>query len=82
MRGGGIALVFARTETEAFYQHVWLKATALYFIKGRLNFHHVTGKIGSASAPAPSVLIAYGETAVTRMQAAIPLLPLGKFIRL
>jgi hypothetical protein len=56
-----IALTFARTETNMFFNFVWNKATALLFIKGRLRFYHVTGKRGD-SAGAPSVLIAYGES--------------------
>ncbi|MEW6306466.1 MAG: DNA N-6-adenine-methyltransferase [Verrucomicrobiota bacterium] len=57
--GNGIALVFARTETRAFFDHVWPKADALLFIKGRLSFYNVDGT-KSGSAGAPSVLIAYG----------------------
>lgn len=37
--GNAIALVFARTETEAFQEHVFGKADALLFIAGRINFH-------------------------------------------
>lgn len=55
-----IALIFARTETKAFFSSVWEKADALYFIKGRLRFYHVTGEQGQ-SAGAPSVLVAYGK---------------------
>ena len=55
-----IALTFARTETKMFFEQVWNKATAVFFIKGRLKFYHVTGKQGD-SAGAPSILIAYGE---------------------
>lgn len=36
--GDGLALVFARTETESFFPHVWDCATSIFFIKGRLNF--------------------------------------------
>ncbi len=35
----GCALIFARTETEAFRRHVWNGATALLFMFGRINFH-------------------------------------------
>ena len=64
--GNCIALVFARTETRAFQEHVWPKATSLLFISGRLSFYHVTGKRGG-TAGAPSVLIAYGALANTRL---------------
>lgn len=58
--GGGIALVFARTETRAFFDHVWDKATGILFLKGRLKFHKPNGEL-SGTAGSPSVLIAYGE---------------------
>lgn len=55
-----IALVFARTETRMFFDSIWSKATAIFFIKGRLSFHSVDGKKGG-TAGAPSVLVAYGK---------------------
>lgn len=39
LHGRGTALIFARTETEAFFRHVWEGATALLFMRGRINFH-------------------------------------------
>jgi hypothetical protein len=59
--GNGIAIAFARTETRAFFDHVWPKATGLLFIRGRLHFHHADGTRAKANAGGPSVLIAYGE---------------------
>lgn len=47
--GNCLALVFARTETRAFQEHVWPKATSLLFIGGRLSFYHVTGKRGGTA---------------------------------
>lgn len=35
----GTALIFARTETDAFFRFVWERATALLFMRGRINFH-------------------------------------------
>jgi hypothetical protein len=64
--GNCLALVFARTDTRAFQDHVWPKATGLLFIAGRISFYHVTGKRGG-TAGAPSVIIAYGELANTRL---------------
>lgn len=55
----GIALVFARTETKAFFDWVWDAADAIFFIKGRLKFHKPDGSLGG-TAGSPSVLIAYG----------------------
>lgn len=59
--GHGITLIFARTETDLFFETVWSKATSLLFLRGRLHFHHVDGKRAAANAGAPSVLIAYGD---------------------
>lgn len=58
--GNCIALVFARTETKMFFESIWSKATAIFFIKGRLSFYTVEGEKGG-TAGAPSVLVAYGE---------------------
>lgn len=58
--GNGIALIFARTETKMFFEHVWKKASAVLFIEGRLHFHHVNGDRAKGNAGAPSVLVAYG----------------------
>lgn len=41
--GNGIALIFARTETEMFRRWVWERADSLFFFYGRLYFHHVSG---------------------------------------
>ncbi len=59
--GDGIALIFARTETEVWFSHIWGKADAVLFVQGRLHFHHVTGKRAAHNAGAPSALVAYGE---------------------
>ena len=60
LHGNCMVLIFARTETEAFQDHVFAHADALFFIKGRLRFHKVSGERGG-SAGAPSVLVAYGK---------------------
>jgi len=62
-----LALVFARTETQWFQNHVWPHATSLFFITGRLSFYHVGGDKGG-TAGAPSVLIAYGDLADRRLR--------------
>jgi hypothetical protein len=59
--GRGTALIFARTETEMFFDHIWHAATALLFLKGRLHFHGVDGKRSKFNAGGPSVLVAYGR---------------------
>jgi DNA N-6-adenine-methyltransferase (Dam) len=59
--GNAVALIFARTETRMFFDHVWPKAQGVLFLEGRLYFHHVCGRRASANAGAPSVLVAYGS---------------------
>lgn len=59
--GQGTALIFARTETEAFFETVWRAATACRFIEGRLHFHYPDGARAKANGGAPSVLVAYGD---------------------
>ena len=63
----GIALIFARTDTKNFHRYIFPIANAMLFIEGRLTFHHVSGERGANSAGAPSVLVAYGEHAKTRL---------------
>lgn len=77
--GDGIALVFARTETDAWMRQVWAKADAILFIAGRLNFHHVDGRRATANAGAPSALVAYGAANADSLKACgLP----GAFVRL
>jgi len=61
----GIALVFARTDTRAFFEHVWPFATSILFIKGRLTFHRPDGSPApnGHNSGGPSCLIAYGSAA-------------------
>jgi hypothetical protein len=66
MHDNAIVLIFARTETNSFFNYIWNKATAVLFIKGRLNFYHVNGKKGG-TAGSPSVLVAYGEDNAIRL---------------
>ena len=68
LHNNGIALIFARTETEMFFKSVWGKATSVLFIKGRLFFYYIDGSKAKANAGAPSVLIAYGNEADKRLQ--------------
>lgn len=56
----GTALIFARTDTEAFHRHVFERASALLFMAGRINFHLPDGTMAPGNAGAPTVLCAYG----------------------
>lgn len=66
--GTGTALIFARTETKFFFDHVWQRASALLFIKGRIRFYNVDGSPGRSTGGAPSVLVAYGELDANMLQ--------------
>lgn len=77
--GDAMALIFARTETRMFFDHVWPKADAVLFLEGRLYFHHVNGTRAAANSGAPSVLVAYGaNNAGVLKSCALP----GKFVAL
>ena len=79
--GGGIALVFARTETSSFFPWVWDHAHGFLFLRGRLTFCDNTGKLGKMSAGAPSMLISYSpHDSEVLKHAASASLP-GKFLR-
>ena len=65
--GNAIVLIFARTETKAFFEYVWDKADAILFLKGRLKFHTPDGGVGG-TAGSPSVLIAYGDENVKALE--------------
>lgn len=56
--GGGMALVFARTETRGFARSVWKRARYVFFFHGRLRFWTVEGTEAD-TANAPSCLVAY-----------------------
>lgn len=58
--GNGIALIFARTETKAFFDDVWERADGLLFLRGRVKFCYPDGRQCPTNAGAPSVLVAYG----------------------
>lgn len=66
--GNGTALIFARTETEMFFRHVWEKATAVLFLEGRLHFHYPDGKRAPHNSGGPSCLVAYGEYDAERLR--------------
>lgn len=57
----GMALVFARTEIEAWQTWVWPYAVSILFIAGRLYFYYPDGTRSGGNAGGPSCLIAYSE---------------------
>jgi hypothetical protein len=58
--GNGIVLIFARTETKCFFNHIWYDADAILFVKGRIKFYNIDGQ-QKGTPGAPSVFIAYGK---------------------
>ena len=78
--GDGIALIFARTETQMFQDYVFARATALWFFRKRLRFHNPDGTLPDADAGAPSVLVSYGGAAMAQLIGQKGLR--GHFIRL
>lgn len=81
--GNGVALIFARTETEGFFRTVWERAKALYFLEGRLYFRYPkTGKRAPFNAGAPSVLIGYGQDGAARLERIEDIQLPGRFVRL
>lgn len=68
--GGGIALIFARTETAGFIDTVWRRADGVLFLHGRLRFHRADGSRAATNAGAPSALVAYGAEAARRLVAS------------
>lgn len=68
--GNGIALIPARTETEAFYRLVWGRADAVCFVKGRPHFHRADGARAAFNSGAPIALVAYGQNNVAALEKA------------
>lgn len=68
--GRGTALIFARSETEAFQSQVFERASGLLWLAGRLHFHDANGVRAKANAGAPSVLCAYGQEDLDRLAAS------------
>lgn len=65
----GLACIPARTETHCWHSYVWPIAKAVLFTKGRPHFHKpITGERAKANSGAPIALIAYGWTAVERLE--------------
>lgn len=59
-RQGGIALIFARTDTTVWQDWIFPYAFGVLFLRGRLRFCRPDGTPGE-TAPAPSALIAYSQ---------------------
>jgi hypothetical protein len=62
----GIALLYARTETQMFFDHVWGVANGIFFFRGRVCFCRADGKPAAEVAGAPSVLVSYDPRSTRR----------------
>jgi hypothetical protein len=72
-------MIFARTETSDWVEHVWKKAHSILFLWGRIHFHHVDGRRAAANSGAPSALISYDESNTLALEASgLP----GRVVRL
>lgn len=71
-QGGGIALVFSRTETRWFQRFVLNcpSVSAVVFQQGRLAFCRADGVLGKAP-PCGAVWIGYGEEGARRLRRAV-----------
>jgi len=58
--GGGILLVFARTENRVWQDLIFPNAHSVMFVRGRVNFYNAGGS-ESGTAPTPSALVAFSE---------------------
>lgn len=56
----GIALIFARTDTQGFHREIFRKARGILFVQGRIRFHHVDGTPGQFPNAA-SCFVAYSD---------------------
>ena len=66
-KAGGIALLFARTETATWQQWVFPFATAILFRTPRIKFYEPDGTLGKKGSTAGSAFIAYGLKATSRL---------------
>jgi hypothetical protein len=64
--GNGLLLIFARTDTP-YCQLAMSRCDGLLFIRGRLYFHYPDGRRGKGNAGGPSMLVAFGLNAATRL---------------
>lgn len=58
---GGIALIFARTETRLWQEHIFPTASGFLFPNKRIAFYRPDGTLPKSSSGAPSALISWGE---------------------
>jgi hypothetical protein len=80
--GRGVSLMFARTETQAFHDHVFGAASGIYFFKHRLYFCRPDGSVPPHNGGAPSCLVSYSEDDAEDLARFEAKVGVGKFVRL
>jgi hypothetical protein len=69
----GVALIFARTDTKGFHEHIFAQAKAIYFLKGRVKFHREDGSCPKNGPAAPSCLVMHTEEDISSvMNSGLP----------
>ena len=63
----GVALLFARTETDTFHRLVWPYVDSVLFLKGRPHFHYPDGSRARGNSGAPVLLAAYSSADTWRI---------------
>lgn len=58
----GIAFLFARVETNAWFKAIWSRASALLFLDHRPHFHEGDGTRADGNSGGPLALISYGDS--------------------
>jgi hypothetical protein len=69
--GKGIALIFARTETSLWQDHIFTTAHGFLFPRRRIQFARPNGTFPKSSSGAPSALIAWGSENRARLIEAV-----------
>ena len=64
--GNGVAMVYARSDTNWFQKWVFPFVSGIFFFRGRIRFYRPNGVLAGA-APAPHVLLAYGAENANRL---------------
>lgn len=59
--GGGIALLFARTNTKIWHELVFPFASSILFLRGQIRFCKPDGTPGKFWAVSPSALVSYSK---------------------
>jgi hypothetical protein len=65
--GDVTALLPSRTDTKLFHDLVFPNAHAVFFLRGRINFHDTKGR-SYGSSTSPSVLVAFNTESAERLE--------------